>query len=177
MKRRKQTPELRLAFKLLRHHSSWTIYTTLSSVDAQLGTAIPSSSPSLPNMPVYAYDIDPNVTATPPINFSASPPIVLLLDLIVILKHIALLPVVFSPFPRPGVDLTTGGILLQIIAFISSVFVTGMWIASLLLGVPAPWIAMGIGYAVVTGIQLMQGKTVIPPTGGKEGFEDEAWFV
>lgn len=128
-------------------------------------------------MPVYAYDIDPNVTANPPINFSASPPIVLLLDLIVILKHIALLPVVFSPFPRPGVDLTTGGILLQIIAFTSSVFVTGMWIASLLLGVPAPWIAMGIGYAVVTGIQLMQGKTVIPPTGGKEGFEDEAWFV
>jgi hypothetical protein len=128
-------------------------------------------------MPVYAYDIDPNVTATPPINFSASPPIVLLLDLIVILKHIALLPVVLSPFPGPGVDLTAAGILLQIFAFVASVFVTGIWIASLSFGVPAPWIAMGVAYAVCTVIQLMQGKTVIPPTGGKEGFEDEAWFV
>lgn len=128
-------------------------------------------------MPVYAYDIDPDVTTTPPINFSSSPPIVLLLDLLIILKNIALLPVVLSPFPRPGIDLTTGGILLQAVALIASLFVTGIWIASLSFGVPAPWIAMGIGYGIVTVIQLLQGKTVMPPSGGKEGFEDEAWFA
>lgn len=36
---------------------------------------------------------------------------------------------------------------------------------------------MGIGYGIVTVIQLLQGKTVMPPSGGKEGFEDEAWFA
>ena len=128
-------------------------------------------------MPVYAYDVDPNVPTAPPVNFSASPPMVLLYDGLVILRAIATLPFVFVPRPLAGIDITTSGLALQVVAFIVSLGVSGIVLAALGLGIPAPWLAFILAWIALALIKVVQGEALIPPRVGSTEFDKEAWFV
>jgi hypothetical protein len=128
-------------------------------------------------MTVYAYDVDPNVPVAPPVNFAAPPLMIIVSDLFLILRNIATLPLVFKPWPLPGVDVSFGGSLLQVVALVISLAITGMLLASLGLGVPAPWIAVLLAWIGLAGIKLVQGSTIIPPRGRNEKFAKEAWFA
>lgn len=129
------------------------------------------------SMTVYAYDVDPNVPIAPPVNFASSPPMIILYDLFLILRNIATLPLVFTPWPLFGIDASIGGLILQVVAFVVSLVISGVLLASLGLGVPAPWIAMGLAWIGLTGIKLAQGKTIIPPRRTNRKFAAEAWFA
>jgi hypothetical protein len=128
-------------------------------------------------MTVYAYDVDPNVPIAPPVNFASSPIMIILYDLFLILGNIATLPLVFKPWPMPGVDVSIGGSLLQVIALLVSLVITGILLTSLGLGVPAPWIAILLAWIGLAGIKLVQGSTITPPRGRNPKFAKEAWFA
>jgi hypothetical protein len=130
-------------------------------------------------MPVYAYDVNPNVAIAPPVNFAAAPAFILGYDFFLILRYLYLVPSSFFPPHVPGLPTAPYGALIQIVSLLISLALWAMWMATLWFGVPTPWISAVIGAVVIKTMSGMQGDRVIPPTlrADSARFTGEAWFA
>jgi hypothetical protein len=130
-------------------------------------------------MPVYAYDVNPDVAVAPPVNFAASPGFILGYDFYLILYFLYLVPSSFFPPHVPGLPVAPYGALIQIVSLLISLALWAMWMATLWFGFPIPWISAAIGAAVIKTLSWLQGDRIIPATldARSARFTGEAWFA
>jgi hypothetical protein len=137
----------------------------------------PPPVPTSTTMSVYAYDVNPNVAVTPPVNYAAAPASILGSDFRLIISFLCLVPSSFFPPKVPGLPVAPHGTLIQVVSLLISLVLWVMWMATLWLGVPTPWISAIIGAVVIKTMSGMQGDRVIPSTVSGVGFGGEAWFA
>lgn len=94
-----------------------------------------------------------------------------------VLRQLHLVPLIVLPVHRSGNNVANSGAILQVVAFLASLIITGLWIATVFLGFPMPWIAFAVSYVIVNTVVILQGKVIIHSNISEEGFEEEAWFL
>lgn len=121
------------------------------------------------------YDVDSSQPVVNPVFLREAPWRILLADVGLVLGQAGLLPVVLSPLPAVGVDITWVGLLAQVVLTLGSIAVSALCLFSLG-GLPAPLIAIAVFYTFICVSNWAQGVNVLQSHGNSDG-GNEAWLL
>lgn len=122
------------------------------------------------------YDVDPSEPVDSPIYLRSPPWKLILNDLKLCIKHSPLILVVFSPISRFGTDITSLGLLKQVLLVVTSVILTVGSIASGVVGFPTPIVMILVIYLFIQVSNKVQDPIVLHSPGGKPGGAEE-WLL
>ena len=121
------------------------------------------------------YDVDSTQPVVNPVYLREPPWKILLADAYLVFQKAGLLPVVLSPLPVVGVDITWIGLLGQIALTAGSIGVSAVCLSSLL-GFPAPLLAVAVFYGFICLSNWIQGVNVLQSQGRADA-GNEAWLL
>ncbi|WVR06696.1 hypothetical protein IAU60_003728 [Kwoniella sp. DSM 27419] len=129
-------------------------------------------------MEIYDVVMNDPQNRTPLVFSLDSPLLTIWRDLFIVVRNLPILPLVFWPIPKPGVDVTHSGVGLQLLLTVVSLAITALALGSFFSGVIAPVLVAVMLAAWIGIINVIKGKDrVIGQTiPGDDKYPNETWL-